>query len=598
MLSKPMANRINKFIKKPFEKLDEKVSRQIDGTVDAVVSHIYKSLASTAGGNFEAFAAVGKNPWLPIDLNGSSITLGRGQNSNLPVSIPKGGVAGNPPDEETQAFMTLGGHFYTVNMIVPQYIKDKWVGRGKGDDAQGDYYIVVPPSSSTGKTYNVYILEFKAGMSHLTMDIKEEQQMLKEKEVLELWYKSMGLSVNVHLYYCPYLTTNAALYRRRHTSANVNYVTLAGLSRILDIPIETMLKNASTRRNFTQNFTAKAHRIRDAATEKIKTDPTISLDQLKAMESKADFNVDFNINVSSSGDYQQRRAFISQELIKRSKAIATMHNTPDVFKKEEIYDELMEITLKILLADRYPGGKPPPGLPPKIAVLKNESYLNLYNWLKKALNGKVIHDVPKETAFRTILEERKWFLSKTARGEYKFPAIPDSEQLKPITPAQSLLYRAGNISSDVNNSTGQLSAINRKKVLEVQQIIRNINKQKLTTRENKAEYAKVNQRIKQLFRVPFVGGTTARVKPPLGSSNLLFGEQAPVISKTLSNKILNIAVSNKKIPLEAAYQRLLINNINKSTLKNALSKLNTSRLNGASQQYIRNLSSGLNLNNN
>ena len=74
--------------------------------------------------------------------------------------------------------------------------------------------------------------------------------------------------------------------------------------------------------------------------------------------------------------------------------------------------------------------------------------------------------------------------------------------------------------------------------------------------------------------------------------------EVSTVSKTLSNRILNIATTNKKIPLQAAYQRLLNSHVNKSTLKNALMTLNTSRLNGASQQYIRNLSAGLNLNNN
>jgi len=575
MLSKPMANRLQGFINAPLARLTEPTSRQIRASVDAVISHIYKSLASTAGGNFEAFSAVARNPWLPMDLNGSGIMLGKGHDSSKPISKT------NPPDEETQAFMLEGGHFYTVNMYVPQKIKNKWEGRGKGDDAQGDYYIVVPPEAPTG-TYNVYILEFKAGMTHLKMDISEEEQMLKEKEVVETWYRALGKSINVHLYYCPYLAGDAPPYRASHISGHVNYITLAGLSKILGISEDTMLHFAQVRSKFNEEFTKKAYAIRDLAIAKVKAENPVSLNELKALSSKSNFNVNFGSSVASSGNYQTRRERIVRLLTRRSQVLSEI-NKLNAKNGQKLKSELVSLTATILKLNRYPPGRPTPAnKPPMIPVLANNSYTRMLNWLRNAnrTNARILQE---ETAFRTLLEERRVVL-----GRYTFPKLAAADILPPISASEATFLR---LAEQLNNKS-----LNALQLVRIHTNFKSINRKQLNPK-NQSRYNTVRANLEARYKVrhkvaaPLTKGTKKKASNENFEKfniNNYFGFAPTPVTPAFNKNAYIAAIANRN-NFAQAYKEFLAKNIPAGNLSNKLSELAATNATGkynARRRYV------------
>ena len=575
MLSKPMANRLQGFITAPLARLTEPTSRQIRASVDAVISHIYKSLASTAGGNFEAFSAVARNPWLPMDLNGSGIMLGKGHDSTKPISKT------NPPDEETQAFMLEGGHFYTVNMYVPQKIKNKWEGRGKGDDAQGDYYIVVPPESQTG-TYKVYILEFKAGMTHLKMDISEEEQMLKEKEVVETWYRALGKTVDVHLYYCPYLAGDAPAYRASHISGHVNYITLAGLSKILNISEDNMLHFAQVRSKFNEEFTKKAYAVRDLAIAKVKAENPVSLNDLKALSSKSNFNVNFGNSVASSGNYQERRARIVRLLTRRAQVLSEIEKL-NAKNGQKLKSELVSLTATILKLNRYPPGRPTPAnKPAMIPVLANNSYTRMLNWLRNAnrTNARIL---PEETAFRTILEERRAVI-----GRYTFPKLAAADILPPISMSEATFLR---LAEQLNNKS-----LNALQLVKIHTNFKSINRKQLNPK-NQSRYNTVRANLEARYKVrhKVAAPVMKATKRKASNENLekfninnYFGF-APTKTPPAFNKNAYIAAIANRDNFERAYAEFLTKNIPAGNLRQKLVELATTNITGkynAKRRYV------------
>ena len=576
MLSRPMANRLQSFINSPLARITEPTSRQIRASVDSVISHIYKSLASTAGGNFEAFSAVARNPWLPMDLNGSGIMLGKGQDSTKPISKT------NPPDEETQAFMLEGGHFYTVNMYVPQKIKNKWEGRGKGDDAQGDYYIVVPPTTPSGE-YEIYILEFKAGMTHLKMDITEEEQMLKEKEVLETWYSALGKRVKVHLYYCPYLAGDAPPYRASHISGNVNYATLAGLSKILNISENDMLHFAQVRSKFNEEFTKKAYAVRDLAIAKVEAENPVSLNQLQALSSKSNFNVNFGPSVASSGNYQERRARIVQLLTRRARVLSQIEQV-NVKDGQNLKKELVSLTATILKLNRYPPGRPQPAnKPPLTPILANNSYTKMINWLQAA-NRRNARILPTETAFRTILEERRMVL-----GRYTFPKLAAADILPPISTSEATFLR---LAEQLNNRS-----LNATQLVRIHTNFRNINRKILSPKERErynSVKANLEERYKARYKTAPTAAATTRKKRALNENlenfniNEYFGFAPKRIALAFNKNAYIASIANRN-NFAAAYAEFLTKNIPAGNLRQKLVELATTNATGtynAKRRYV------------
>lgn len=558
MLSKPMANRLQSFMTTPLARVTEPTSRQIRASVDSVISHIYKSLASTAGGNFESFSAVARNPWLPMDLNGSGILLGKGQDSTKPISNA------NPPDEETQAFMLEGGHFYTVNMYVPQKIKNKWDGRGKGDDAQGDYYIVVPPEQPSG-AYQIYILEFKAGMTHLVMDKSEEEQMLKEKEVLETWYKALGKNVNVQLYYCPYLAGDAPPYRASHISGHVNYVTLAGLSKILGISENDLIHFAQVRSKFNEEFTKKAYAIRDLAVAKVEAENPLSLNQLQALSSKSNFNVNFGPPVASSGNYQERRARIVQLLTRRTRVLSQLEQV-NVKNGSNLKKELVNLTATILKLNRYPPSRPPPAnKPPMVPVLSNNSYTRMLNWLRNAnrTNARIL---PEETAFRTILEERRIVI-----GRYTFPRLAPADILPPISASEANFLR---LAKQLNNKS-----LNAAQIVRIHTNFKTVNRRNLEPKSQErynAVKANLDARFKTRYKTPVLDTSVSkkRKKENLEEFNInnYFGFAPKKIAPTFSKNAYIASIASRE-NFAAAYSEFLTKNFPVGNLRQKLLEL-------------------------
>lgn len=577
MLSRAMANRLQQFMSNPLARITEPTSRQIRASVDSVISHIYKSLASTAGGNFEAFSAVARNPWLPMDLNGSGILLGKGQDSTKPISKT------NPPDEETQAFMLEGGHFYTVNMYVPQKIKNEWEGRGKGDDAQGDYYIVVPPEVPSGE-YEVYILEFKAGMTHLVMDKTEEEQMLKEKKVVETWYKALGKRVNVKLYYCPYLAGDAPPYRERHISGNVNYITLSGLSKILGIREDDMIHFAQVRSKFNEEFTKKAYAIRDLAIAKVESENPLSLNQLQALSSKSNFNVNFGPSIASSGNYQERRARIIQLLTRRKRVLSQLEQV-NVKDGQSLKKELVNLTATILKLNRYPPGRPlPANKPPLVPVLANNSYTKMLNWLRNAnrTNARILQE---ETAFRTILEERRMVL-----GRYTFPKLAAADILPPISASEATFLR---LAGELNNKS-----LNASQLVRIRNNFKSVNRKNLKPKSQElynTVKANLEARFKMRYKTaaPPVSASTKRKRNQnenLEKFNIneYFGFAPKKITPAFNKNAYIASIANRS-NFPTAYAEFLTKNIPAGNLRQKLVELAASNTTGtynAKRRYV------------
>ena len=413
MLAPSMAARTQGFKNTPFSAMPEVSEKLVVATVDSMVSHLYKSLASTKGGDFESFSAVMENPWLPMDLKGAGITLGEGANPNRPISKT------NPPDEETNSFLLEGGHFYTVRMIVPKDIKKKFVGRGKGDDAEGDYYIVIPPGP-TENTYKVHIIEFKTGMGHFKMDETEEDQMLKEQEVIEHWYKIIGKTVKVYMYYCPFLAGNAEVYAQEHRSSSINYITLRGLAKILNVPESTMEHYAKVRSNYNQKFTQNAFRLKNMVIARIRKGEEMSLDNMKKL-STINFGVNFGPTLKFEGNYQKRRARLVQLLTRRRLIKNAMKQSNST---KNLMDQLVNVTKQILIQNKFANNKLTSN-----SLLDSNFSKKMENWLRQVKNaprGKVA----KETTFRLLLEERRKLL-----GAYRFPQLAKDDVVPPMGPS-------------------------------------------------------------------------------------------------------------------------------------------------------------------
>ena len=484
MLAPSMAARTQGFKNTPFGRMTEVSERQVVATVDSMVSHLYKSLASTKGGDFESFSAVMENPWLPMDLKEARIILGEGANPNRPISKT------NPPDEKTNAFLLEGGHFYTVRMIVPKDIKNKFVGKGKGDDAEGDYYIVIPPGP-TENTYKVHIIEFKTGMGHFKMDETEEDQMLKEKEVIEHWYRTIGKTVKVYMYYCPFLAGNAEVYAQEHRSSSINYITLSGLSKILNVPESTMEHYAKVRSNYNKKFTQNAFRLKNMVVTRIRKGEEMSLDNMKKL-STINFGVNFGPNVKFEGNYQKRRARLVK-LLTRRRLIKNAMKQSNSTKK--LMDQLVNVTKQILIENKYANNKLTSN-----SLLDSNFSNKLENWLRQVKNaprGKVA----KETTFRLFLEERRKLL-----GAYRFPQLDTDDIVKPMGPSMRKFMNVRAMLAKKNLKYNDVTKISTAHKL--------INKSKLSL-SNQIIYNEMDMRIRKLYKLikppPKTKGRTAAV---------------------------------------------------------------------------------------
>jgi hypothetical protein len=560
-----------------FHDITEATYEMARKTLTKFTTHVWKSLASTSGGNFETFSVAALNPYLPIDVNSSKIMLGKGIDPSLPISRK------NPPDPATQAFMLVGGDYYTVNMIVPSEILEKWPA-GKGENfAQADYVRVIPPRPGNSAIYKVKIIELKNGLGHKIMGIEEENQMMRESDTIIGWYNSLGKKVEIERFYCPSVAANAQMYASTHVSAYINFITVGALSKIIGVPLEKMMALSQERLRYTQALTDRIKEI-DQRTLKFleSSDKNLVLQQLRELTpATLGLNSNKQQNITSGRNYPARRLKVVEYMIIRYTLLRKLMGKNSEEEKKQIRRKIQDITVLILQTDKPPGAVP---------VLKNNMRSNLKSTFTR---GKAVRvaKIPEHSFEEWVFERSEYLKEKFPnlqawplqfnKTERIYPFIPTSQEQVLINRVEGAFRRRTITGNNVNS------------------IVKSIPKRGVLSASFKAYF---ESKIKSL-RNKINSKKNANMNLEIPISGIEFvnnnaNNEVSTVSKTLSNKILNIATANKKIPLEAAYQRLLINNINKSTLKNSLLTLNTSRLNGASQQYIRNLSSGLNLNNN
>ena len=402
-----------------FHDITEATDEMVRRTVTKFVTHAWKSLASTSGANFENFSVAVMNPYLPLDLNNMSIKLGAGVNPSLPISKK------NKPDAITQAFMLTGGDFYTVNMIIPPEIVERWP-YGKGEfEAQADYMRVIPPEKPK-EPFQVKIVEFKNGLTQLEMADEEEAQMMKETETIEKWYDALGKKVVIERFYCPAVATNAKSYGSTHISTYTNFITIAGLAKIIQVPLDKMRDFTRYRVEYTKALTEKMNAIQERTLHFLETaDASTVLAQLRQLTpQQLGLNVNTTGNLAAGRNYPGRRLSVVKYMIIRSTLLRKLKAANiRVDEKKQLERKLQHVTQILLETD-----KPAP-------VSETVLTPNARKYLKETLRGKAITNLTlQEGTFQDLLIERKEYLEET------YPTLPvwptnftESELIRPIT---------------------------------------------------------------------------------------------------------------------------------------------------------------------
>ena len=567
----PTQNRI-------FHDITEATYEMARKTLTRFTTHVWKSLASTSGGNFETFSVAALNPYLPIDVNSSKIMLGKGINSAVPISKK------NPPDAATQAFMLIGGDYYTVNMLVPTAILEKWpVAKGE-NFAQADYVRVIPPrpGNNSKGIYKVKIIELKNGLTHKIMGEEEEAQMMRESDTITEWYQALGKKVEIERFYCPSVASNARAYASTHVSANINFITVAALSKIIQVPLEKMMALSTERLKYTQALTDRIKEI-DQRTLKFldNADKNLVLQQLREITPTTLGLAPNKQNITSGKNYPARRLKVIEYMIIRATLLRKLMGKLSDEERKNVKRKIQDITVLILQNDKPPGAEP---------VLTN----NVRTRLKTVFPGGKAVRVLKlpEHSFEEWVFERSEYLKENFSNLPVWPTgWTSSERIYPFVPTKEERVLIDRVQTAFRRRTLTGNNVNF--------IVRSVPKRGVLSNSFKSYFAAKIQALRN--KINSKKNSNMNLNIPISGIDFVnnnTNNEVSTVSKTLSNKILNIAVANKKLPLMAAYQKLLTANVNKPRLKNALMTLNTSRLNGGSQQYIRNLASGLNINNN
>ena len=305
-----MRNYMAPVYQKIFSEVTEATEQQIDAICRKFITHSWKSLASTAGGNFENFSIVQNNPNLPFDLNAASVTLGNAVDGSLlgEKNAKGAGVIRKVPNALTAAFMNHMGDFYTVNMNVPTHLKNLYAN-AKGDNAQGDYI-----RKSRGL---IEIFEYKTGETHLEMKDQEEQQLKKIRDTIFGWYDATGQARPViKLYYCCNLAENASNYYGTHRSQAIHYLTAPGLSRVLGVSLAQL--QGRPRANYTPRITSFIKQINERVKAMFQPDNAPTAAQLRGLDLQAlGLNIPSNLpaNFEKGKSFIARRASVIAQLI-------------------------------------------------------------------------------------------------------------------------------------------------------------------------------------------------------------------------------------------------------------------------------------------
>jgi hypothetical protein len=229
----------------PFKNLQNVAESSIKEKVSSHIAYVMKRYHTGKGDDFESVAAIVNNPNLPMYCG----NIGFLQKGNTIL----------------ETMMNCGGHFFTVNMNIPPTLPKLTINTGKGvNSVQLDYLIIDPRDPNLIK---IYIIEFKAGSTQLVMGEAEEEQMVKACEIFKKWYPNKRFAFR--LFYAPFLAYQPVLYQKSHTSLNVDYLTISGLSKILRIPVRDLQRIGNMRANFQENITQKLYKLKEAVIEKL-----------------------------------------------------------------------------------------------------------------------------------------------------------------------------------------------------------------------------------------------------------------------------------------------------------------------------------------
>ncbi len=345
----------------PLRNLREVSLEQIRNELVAFVTHTWKSLASTQGGDLENFGLLYGNLNMPFDVNGAGLMLGRGRVRREPIA------ADNPPDDATLAFLIYGGDFYTVNVDVPEHLKKKYP-QAKGETSQIDYCRIIP---GVGRTPTKCILiETKFGKNLYDMQPKEENQLLKSKETIAGWFTHLnnwrrrsGLPIfpppEFEMYYVNTLIEDAGNYYAEHQSQNIGLLSKKGLAKILKVG--TTQLTPAQRTTYSAKVTEVVTKMIDGVSQRLATAPLPSIAVARAWTLR-DFGVDVTQNLpnfSRNATAQARGKLVSAHLPVCEDLNLQLNAMARTNKSKEIARELLLRLGWVLLWSKGPKGSTP-----------------------------------------------------------------------------------------------------------------------------------------------------------------------------------------------------------------------------------------------
>jgi hypothetical protein len=269
LLSPAAIGKLKAVIEKPFS--SGTPLRVKANQLSSFFANASKAYHSGKGDDFESVAVVFGNPYLPISLSDAGLVTNKNDtssvlitevstntnNSGNEVVRTKKVTMARSGSDLWNAMLTNGGHYITVNLDIDDLLKSSnksakiLASGGKGKQrVQIDYLVI-----NKGNPDTIYILELKAGATHLVMDLKEEEQMSKAAWVFRKWYKDAGLpEPNVKLLYHPFLADKLQDIIPGHTSENVTYLTLNGLCQFLALDPTLVKRLGSMRAQYRSNM--------------------------------------------------------------------------------------------------------------------------------------------------------------------------------------------------------------------------------------------------------------------------------------------------------------------------------------------------------
>jgi len=406
-----------KMTTRPFENLHNVAESSIKEKVSSHIAYVMKRYHTGKGDDFESVAAIVNNPNLPMYCG----NIGFLQKGNTIL----------------ETMMNCGGHFFTVNMNIPPTLPKLTINTGKGvNSVQLDYLIIDPRNPELIK---IYIIEFKAGSTQLVMGEAEEEQMVKACEIFKRWYPDKKFAFR--LFYAPFLAYQPVLYQKSHTSLNVDYLTISGLSKILRIPVSELQRIGNMRANLQKNITRKLYDLEDAVIKKLVEEGIESnLHKAGVLSSKTPAN--FGIKFGNYGGFNNAppnyktmmsnvvRLMTSRNLLKRRYSQNPTNSN---------LSRLVTVTRNIL--NRHQ----------RVPILTNSHEKNLKNFMNTVKNAYMhVAQPSKNDVWETFIQERKELLGNS---QYEIASLNKNTNYVPKKDAH--LVELNMISKNTSNALRQ-----------------------------------------------------------------------------------------------------------------------------------------------